>query len=250
MPALKDLIPVDFFAPPPVVANPAHGRIGIYTGPLAHLRGRVLVTWERGCPLFGENLDAARRLKNAGHGNYFGNEAGGWLFLPVAVKAVDEAFAPTLVRSEAFLALLNAPPPAPKPAAAPAAPARVLHGTIRLVAGQYLVAFGNGYNVPRDRFAEYLDAARSIRNACHGSKGWQSASKCWSFSRQAAGRIVEAFPAAHFDYPAELTADAAKFPAPAKVDRAAADAQARDTGGPDALAVRLLAVAEQVLATC
>lgn len=238
---LKDLIPQEFFvAPPPKRLRP-HGTIDLCQR--APYAGQVVVSWGRGCPVFNENLAAARKLKVAGLGTYRPDH-GGWVFAPHAIAEIFEEF-PTLAVSPAVLDLLAAPPVAPESG-------KVLHGTIKYAAGGFAVSFGNGYNIPKDAFARYLEAARSIRAASPGSQGWQAASKTWLFSLAAAGRLVLAYPAEHFDHPAELTEAAAKSPAPVNApppDRVQANQQAEDKGGADEYATDLLALADLVLAT-
>jgi hypothetical protein len=239
---LRDLIPAEFFAPPSE-AKPAHGCIAVCTHP--QFQGCVLVSWKRGSQLFDQNLEVARTLKAAGLGGYY-PDAGGWCFAPTAAARVDEAFPPTLVRSQEFLAMVKTA----------TTPARTLHGTIRWdsTIRQWCVAFGGQYSVPRDCFQKYLEAARFIKQAVPGSRGWHADTKSWRFSREAAGYIVRAFPAAHFDYPADYPADLAKTtpaptsqPAPTGPTSAVASRGADEAAGPDPLATRLLAAVDAVL---
>lgn len=237
---LAGLIPDVFFTPPPITANPAHGRIGVYQGPVPALRGRILVTWERGCPIFNENLTAARTLKVAGHGNYFGNEVGGWLFNAAAARAVLDTFPATLVVDPAVKSLAEQ-----QQSKTTTEPVKQLHGKITYEAGKWVLAFGGVFQVPRDRFSRYVDASRSIKHACQGSPGWNNVRKVWVFAREAAGRLVQAFPASLFEHAQELAGDAALFPAPEATVSVAEDGQA---GPACPLATQLLAAAEQLFA--
>jgi len=236
--ALKDLIPAEFFVLPPPKPSLNHGHISLCTHAL--YRGGVLVAWDKGCPLFSENLEAARLLKAAGLGTYR-PEAGGWVFNPAASARIVAAFPKTLVVDADVLALVekNASP-AP---AGPAAPVRKVHGSVKLIGDQYHVSIGGPgcAFIEKPLFGQYVDAARTIRNEVNGCRGWVAASKTWAFGRAAAGRIVKAYPAVHFDHCPELKADAEKYPAPAAAP-AALDV-------PDAYATRLLAVADAMLAT-
>lgn len=256
MATLAALIPAEFFAPPPVKANPAHGRICISTDP--RTPGGIQVSWNRGCPIFAENLAAARSLKNAGLGGYNGVC---WTFRPTAVLAVLDAFATSFVISDDVKALAAKQALANFAAAndialgksrtealAPAvAPTRVLHGKVTLAAGVYAVSFGNDYKCSREAFAGYLDSARRIKRETN-SRGWNGATKSWLFNRSAAGRILAAFPATYFDFPSELAEDAAKSPAPVPVNVARQDARKAQEAGPDALATNLLALADDLFA--
>lgn len=214
--ALSDLIPASFFAAPAHVVAAAvreqeraarvNGTVTLRTGqPNA---GHIVVGWDRQCPAFNTNLAAARRLKDAGHGTYRPDQ-GGWVFAPAAAAAILAGF-PTLHIDPAVVALAAAPK-VETVKAAPAAPAK--HGTIRLEDGQYLVQWGGEFNVPGDVFQTYVAAAREVKAQFPASRGYDGRVRGWRFTRKAAGRLVHAFPVAHFDHPAELVADAAEHPA-------------------------------------
>jgi len=238
---LSELIPEIYFIAPPAKRQKSHGKIGLCK--ISPYQGQLVVSWDRGCPIFDANLAAARGLKAQNLGTYRPDH-GGWVFAAHAVAQVFEAF-PTLEATPEVLALLDSPPPAPEVS-------RQLHGTIcwNPQAKQFQVAFGGGFNVPRDAFARYVDAARGIRAGIPGCRGWQGSSKSWLFCRQAAARIALAFPAEYFEHPPELVEAAKACPKPApQQTREQANQEAQDAGGPDTLATLLLATAEAVLAT-
>jgi hypothetical protein len=231
--AFADLIPVEFFTPPPVPVDPRNGRVSLIAAGLRYA-GSILVGWEQRCPAFSKNLEGARRLKAAGHGTYR-PEAGGWVFNASAVEAVLKEFA-GLVIDDLVLDLFANPPPPPRP----------LHGTITAEKDGYLVCWGNGYNVPSNAFKEYLDHARKIRTEI-GGRGFDSVRKGWKLARAAAGAIVHYFPAENFDHPAQLLEDAARFPF-AKEDAVKVAQEQAAFAGPDPLAEKLIAAAELILA--
>ena len=240
---LRDLIPAEFFV---YVAKPVanHGTISLLPG--GTFKGDILVAWGKGCPLFNENLAAARGLKQAGVGTYR-PEQGGWVFTRVAAAKVIAAFPKTLVVAPEVLALaeqnanvriaVGRPPET--------APGRVLHGTIKWDRGQWLVTFGGNIG---NAFTGYVNAARAIKNAVAGSRGWQGAIKAWSFAPQAAGRIVKAFPVKHFDHSPDLVKAAEANPAPVEVSPVVANRQIEQEAVPDPLATSLLAAAALVFA--
>jgi hypothetical protein len=244
---LKDLIPAEFFV---YVVKPVanHGTITLLAS--GTFKGDILVAWGKGCPLFNENLAAARGLKQAGLGTYR-PEQGGWVFARLAAAKVVKAFPATLVVSPEVLALVEEcrmvrlPLGRPPEEYAGKSTRGIVHGTIKWDGRQWLVAFGGQIG---NAFTAYVNAARAIKNAVAGSKGWQGAIKSWAFDLKAAGRIVQAFPATHFDHSADLLKAAEAYPAPAVVNPVVANRQAEQDAGPDALATSLLAAASLILA--
>lgn len=235
MATLREIIPQEFFVPQPIKPKTENGSVTICDRhPYV---GSIVVAWGKKCPVFNENLAAARSLKVQGCGTYR-PEFGGWVFSPSSVLKVLAKF-PALVidpkvvensREVIETAVVKELTQDTKQ----------LHGSITFDGHGYLVVFGGNYNMPRHIFSDYLDSARQIKAKSH-SRGWLSSIKSWCFRREAAAMIVKAFSQERFTYPKELASDAEQHP-----EQAEAHQEQLDQGA-DPFADALVNLADAIL---